>query len=122
VPPFIESERSSVVELYLAKVDVVGSNPIARSIFFAFFSPVVKLEGEGRQRGSMRYVHHAVGARGRFRALHFSLPPINPPPVAGLLLLPECLFVRCSLRWTAGLARYRMLAFLNDGTRISDAH
>ena len=32
------SERSSVVELYLAKVAVVGSNPIARSTLFAFLT------------------------------------------------------------------------------------
>ena len=32
----IKSELSSVVELYLAKVDVEGSNPLARSIFFVF--------------------------------------------------------------------------------------
>ena len=29
------SGNSSVVELYLAKVDVAGSNPVSRSIFLA---------------------------------------------------------------------------------------
>jgi hypothetical protein len=33
-PPFLISGRNSVVECYLAKVDVDGSNPFARSIFF----------------------------------------------------------------------------------------
>lgn len=32
---FVRGERSSVVELHLAKVVVVGSNPIARSIFYS---------------------------------------------------------------------------------------
>ena len=33
-------ELSSVVELYLAKVDVEGSNPLARSIFLWEYSSV----------------------------------------------------------------------------------
>jgi hypothetical protein len=33
VSAVLMSGRNSVVECYLAKVDVVGSNPIARSIF-----------------------------------------------------------------------------------------
>ena len=32
--PFSMSGRNSVVECYLAKVDVDGSNPFARSIYF----------------------------------------------------------------------------------------
>jgi len=34
--PIVRSERSSVVELHLAKVDVVSSNLIARSNFYLY--------------------------------------------------------------------------------------